>query len=147
LPVLEPSRVFTITPKHPVRSTSQISYRDLADLRDSASSLQSVAIYAPIAFSLRSTPAALPKVQMGLLASANVFELAGVRPALGRGFLPSEDKQGGDPVAVLSHGLWLGEFNGDPSVLGRRILIGTAEFTVVGVAPESFTGLEPFIHY
>jgi predicted permease len=147
LPVVEPSRVFAITPKHPVRSTSQISYRDLTDLRDRASSLQSVAIYAPTAFSLRSTPAALPKVQMGLVASANLFELAGVRPALGRGFLPSEDKQGGDPVAVLSHNLWLAEFNADPSVLGRRILIGAAEFTVVGVAPESFTGFEPFIRY
>lgn len=147
LPVVEPSRVFAITPKHPVRSTSQISYRDLADLRDKASSLQSVAIYAPTAFSLRSAPEALPKVQMGLVASANLFELAGVRLALGRGFLPSEDKQGGDPVAVLSHSLWIGEFNGDPNVLGRRIRIGTAEFTVVGVAPESFTGLEPFIHY
>ena len=147
LPVVEPSRVFAVTPKHPVRSTSQISYRDLADLRDRASSLQSVAIYAPTAFSLRSTPEALPKVQTGLVASANLFELAGVRPALGRGFLPSEDKQGGDPVAVLSHRLWLGEFNGDPNVLGRRIRIGTAEFTVVGVAPESFTGFEPFIPY
>jgi len=48
LPVVEPSRVFAITPKHPLRSTSQISYRDLADLRDRVSSLQSVAIYAPL---------------------------------------------------------------------------------------------------
>jgi predicted permease len=147
LPVVEPSRVFAITPKHPVRSTSQISYRDLADLRDRATSLQSMAIYTPAAFSLRSNPAALPKVQLCLVASANLFEMAGVQPALGRGFLPSEDKQGGDPVAVLSHIFWLSEFNADPSVLGKRIRIGTLEFTVVGIAPESFTGLEPFVRY
>lgn len=147
LPVAQPSRVFAVTAKHPTRSTSQMSYRDLADLRDTTSSLQSVAIYASTAFSLRSTPEALPRVQMGLVASANLFEFAAVRPALGRGFLPSEDKQGGDLVAVLSHRFWLGEFHGDPNVLGRRIRIGTAEFTVVGVAPESFAGLEPFINY
>jgi predicted permease len=147
LPVVEPSRVLAVTPRHPTRSTSQISYPDLADLRDKASSLQSVAIYAPAAFSLRSTPEAFPKVQMGLVASANLFEFAGMRPALGRGFLPSEDKQGGDPVAVLSHAIWLSEFSADPNVLGRRIGIGTTEFTVVGVAPEAFTGFEPFTQY
>src|SRR5207249_4447693 len=74
-------------------------------------------------------------------ASANFFELLGVRPELGRFFLPGEDSHpGGDNVAVLSHGLWQRQFGGDPKILGRTIEISNRPFTVVGVAPADFHG-------
>src|ERR1044071_1750900 len=74
-------------------------------------------------------------------ASANFFDLLGVRPALGRFFLPGEDAHpGGDTVAVLSHGLWQRRFGGDPKILGRVIEISNRPFTVVGVAPAEFSG-------
>lgn len=76
----------------------------------------------------------------GRLASDNYFTMLGVRAQLGRVFGPSEQIVGGSPVAVISHGYWLRRFQGSPSVIGREILIDGARFTIVGVAPESFTG-------
>src|SRR6185295_6715903 len=63
-----------------------------------------------------------------------------------RGFLAEEDQvPGRDAVTVLSYGIWQQQFSGDPAVLGRKIRISGIEFTIVGVAPEHFTGLHPFI--
>ena len=61
----------------------------------------------------------------------NYFDTMGLRPVLGRGFEPSETS----PVAVIGNGTWLSEFSGDPSVLGRALVINGSPFTVVGVAP------------
>jgi len=74
-------------------------------------------------------------------ATANFFDVLGVKPALGRFFLPDEDtRPGGDNVVVLSHGLWQRRFGGDPKVLGRVVEIANRPFTVVGVAPVEFNG-------
>jgi len=65
----------------------------------------------------------------------------GVRPDLGRSFRPDEDKvPGRDAVVVLSHDLWETEFASDPDAVGRSIFLNGLPFTVVGVAPGSFTG-------
>ncbi|UCC74012.1 MAG: ABC transporter permease [Gemmatimonadota bacterium] len=76
------------------------------------------------------------------LASASFFGLLGVEPALGRFFDESEDRTGAAGVAVLSYGLWQAQFGGDPSVLGRMLDIGRGSYTVIGVAPRGFSGLD-----
>lgn len=76
------------------------------------------------------------------LVTASFFPLLGVRPALGRFFDAADDRFGADRVAVLSHGYWQTAQGGDPAVLGRSVLVGDAEYTVVGVAPRGFTGVE-----
>ncbi|HKI03261.1 MAG TPA: ADOP family duplicated permease [Thermoanaerobaculia bacterium] len=73
----------------------------------------------------------------GISASAELFEVLGARPALGRAFQPGDDRPGVDPVAVLSHGLWQ-EMGGDPSILGRRVQLDGIARTVVGVMPRDF---------
>jgi putative ABC transport system permease protein len=79
----------------------------------------------------------------GLLVSGSYFRLLGVRPALGRFFLPDEDVEPlGAPVVVIGHGYWRREFGGAPGVLGRHLDIGTRRYTIVGVAPRGFTGTE-----
>ena len=79
----------------------------------------------------------------GYLASGNYFDVLGVRPAMGRGFLPEEDRTpGSHPVAVLSHAAWQRRFAADPSIVGRTITLNGRAFTVVGVAPEGFIGTE-----
>jgi macrolide transport system ATP-binding/permease protein len=73
--------------------------------------------------------------------SGNYFDALGVRFRLGRGFLPEEDGPAGSgPVAVISHGFWERQFGGDPSVVGRTLSLNRHPFTIVGVAPQGFTG-------
>lgn len=70
--------------------------------------------------------------------SAELFDVLGARPLLGRTFEPGEDRPGAEPVVVLSHGLWQGELGGDPDVIGRRIDLDGTPTTVVGVMPPGF---------
>ncbi|MBO0725746.1 MAG: ABC transporter permease [Blastocatellia bacterium] len=73
--------------------------------------------------------------------SGNYFEVMGVKPILGRGFLPEEDRtQNTHPVVVISHSLWQRRFNSDAAIIGGTIYLNSAAFTVVGVAPETFYG-------
>ena len=83
----------------------------------------------------------------GLLVSGNLFALMGVEPTIGRGFRPEEDQvPGRDAVIVLSRSTWEQDFGSDPSVPGRHVRINGSEFTVIGVAPESFTGMDNYVH-
>lgn len=72
---------------------------------------------------------------------ANFFDVLGVRPALGRGFLPGEDGPGAtEHVAVISHDLWQRRWHGDPNVLGKSFEHHRRQVTIVGVAPARFAG-------
>ncbi len=74
-------------------------------------------------------------------ATANYFDLLGVRPILGRGFRAEEDDApGGNGVVVISHSLWQRRFAADPQVIGRTLEISRRVFTVIGVAPPEFRG-------
>lgn len=70
--------------------------------------------------------------------TASFFDVLGVRPALGRAFDSRSDPPGGDAVVVLSYGLWLRRFGGDPAVLGRTLILNGAPWAVIGVMPEDF---------
>lgn len=73
----------------------------------------------------------------GVASSYELFDVLGARPALGRAFQVGDDRQGADPVAVLSYGLWQ-EMGGDASILGRRVRLDGIPRTVVGVMPRGF---------
>jgi putative ABC transport system permease protein len=68
-------------------------------------------------------------------ASAAFFDVLGVKPVLGRGFLPEEDRAGGPGAALVSHGFWQRKLDSDPAAVGRRIIIDGVPRTVVGVLP------------
>src|SRR5271157_5398188 len=72
------------------------------------------------------------------VASSSFFSLLEVHPAVGRAFLPQEDRPGAPPVAILSHTLWKRDFGGDPSVVGRGVTLDGKTYTVVGVLPAAF---------
>lgn len=77
----------------------------------------------------------------GMVASANYFDVLGVRPYLGRTFLPEEDEKPGDaPVAVISYRFWQRHFGGAPDIIGRTIELNKRTFTIVGVTPPAFQG-------
>ncbi len=74
----------------------------------------------------------------GLRVSSTFFPILGVRPAMGRSFLPEEDKPGAERVVVLSHALWERRFGADHGVLGRKLVLNGKSYTVIGVMSESF---------
>ncbi len=70
--------------------------------------------------------------------TANLVPMLGVGPALGRSFLPEEEKAGNNRVALLSDGLWQRQFGGDRSIVNQTILLNGESYTVVGVMPPGF---------
>ena len=77
------------------------------------------------------------------MTTAGFFPLLGVQPLAGRFFTAEEDRIGaGPPVVVLSRQFWQRRFGADPAALGRPIRLGSTLFTVIGVAPRGFTGIE-----
>ncbi len=78
-----------------------------------------------------------PEPISSALVSANLFDLLGAQPMLGRGFLPEEEKRGA-PVVVLSHSLWQRRFGSDPGLIGKSLTLNGRNFTIVGVMPAGF---------
>jgi predicted permease len=77
------------------------------------------------------------------MVSGNYFSVLGVQPALGRAIIPSdEEAPGRNPVAVLSYHYWQSTLASDPSVVGRQITVDKVPFTVIGVAPPGFFGVD-----
>ena len=139
VPISRPGRVFTIER----RQASNISFPLYLDIRGRSD------IFAEVA-ATRIMPAAISnggpaERYWGYLVTGNYFPLTGITPALGRFFTPADDvTPGGHPVAVISHGAWRRRFGGDPAIVGKDVKVNGAAFTIVGVAPEGFTGTEAF---
>ena len=77
------------------------------------------------------------------LVSASFFGVVNVNPIIGRALSTvDDDRAGGNPVLVLSHTGWQRQFNRDPNVIGRTVLVSGAPYEIVGVMPEGFRGLE-----
>jgi predicted permease len=111
-----------------------------SELKDHARSLSAVAAYSGISFSMgRGLDA---RHVSGEAVSASFFPLTGVKPERGRFFTTDEDRKGGAHVAVLSHEFWHAQYADDPSVLGKTLQLGAATYTVIGVVPSGFSGIE-----
>ena len=120
---------------------SGVSNPDFEDLQKKSNSFAGLTASQYFQFGFAPDKAAQPQMKFGALVSGNFFDVLGVRPDLGRSFRPDEDNvPGRDAVVVLSHVLWETEFASDPDVVGRSIYLNGLPFTVVGVAPEPFTG-------
>jgi predicted permease len=140
--VREMERLAVLSVSNADGSESSLSYPDFVDYRDRSEVLEGLAAYDLQAVNLGG--GGKPERVWGMIVSGNYFEVMGVTPTLGRGFLPAEDREpGAHPVAVISHGLWQRRFGGDPSIVGREIPINNRAFTVVGIAPPDFHGSFP----
>jgi putative ABC transport system permease protein len=112
------------------------SYPKFEDLQRQTTAFESVAAFAGLDLNL--TGPGEPERVRGEIVSADYFSTLGVRARLGALLLP--DGPSAPASAILSESMWRGRFGGDPSIIGTTIELNRAPFTVVGVAPASFTG-------
>jgi len=129
------------------RNDLSVSYPDFLDLRERRpDSVEDLIAFTLAPMSLR-TNGGEPQRTFGQLVSGNFFSALGVTPALGRAFLPEEDTApNGHPVVVLSDSFWQRRFAGDPSIVGRTVMLNGVAYTVIGVAPPEFRGTEPYLN-
>jgi predicted permease len=146
LSVSRPSEVVTVRGKTPNESSDRISYRDYVDFRDRGRSFTGLVAFKEETFGFGAEPRDLPHMRLGMLVSGNFFRAFGVEPEFGRGFLPEEDQvPGRDAVVVLGHDFWEKQLGADHSIIGHKVRLDGLEFTVIGVAPERFTGMDQYI--
>jgi len=138
LPVHDPQQLVVLN----WGEMTNMSYPNYADFRDRNTVFSNLIAYRfnPASFSLQ----ARENFRVwGYEASGNYFETLGIQPLLGRFFGPAEDdKPGANAVVVISHRYWTSRFNADPGVVGRVVKINGYPFTIIGVAPPSFSGTE-----
>lgn len=145
LPVSQPSEVVSVLSRTESDFWGSISNPDYRDYRDKNQSFTSLAGMANLSVGMAANPAAAPQLRYGLMVTGNFFSTIGVEPQLGRAIAPREDLvPGRDAVVVLSHDLWRKDFGGDPGIVGRTVRLNGIEFTVIGVTPERFTGMDQF---
>jgi predicted permease len=148
LPVMKPDGVVAVTTAESsaFSANTAISYPDYADLRDRNRSFDGLVAASYGQFGFSPNLRTLPRMKLGLFVSGNLFRVLGVEPALGRGFRPDEDRaEGRDAVVVLGHDFWVRQYGASPSALGSRMRLSGIDFTVIGVAPERFTGIDQFV--
>jgi len=118
---------------------SYLNYRDYRDgSRDVLENLAALSVEPrPMSFTSGGTAIRI----YGQTVSSNFFDVLGVRPEAGRFFLPEEDEVAGERlVAVASHAFWRERFGSDPGRVGDTMTLNGQPYTVIGVAPEGFTG-------
>jgi predicted permease len=145
--VAEPGRLVALESVTPNGDFVTSSYPDYIDFRDHLKLLDGIAVTRPAAFSVGQDDHA--ERVWGELVSGNFFAVLGVRPALGRMFLPAEygDTPGAYPIAVISNRYWRSHYGADPAIVGKTIRINQHELTIVGVAPPVFHGSMPVIAF
>ncbi len=148
LPVTRPGDVISVGTKVSLAGFGSLvnSYPDFRDLRDRTRSFDNLTAFTSVTVGLTDKPDAVAQMKFGMLVTSNLFAAMGVAPELGRSFRAEEDQvPGRDAVVVLDHSLWEQQFSADRSILGRKVRLNGIEFTVIGVAPDRFTGMSELI--
>jgi putative ABC transport system permease protein len=122
----------------PVVDGIGLSTGDFGDWRQQAHSISDMGAYIDISQGFNLTGEGEPERVLGTNASAGLFSMLGVRPVVGRAFVPEEDKPGSAAVVMLSHSFWTSHFGGDPAIVGRTLNLDNQRYTVIGVLPASF---------
>ncbi len=146
LPVAEPARLMSVFGTDENNRGAQtdyisISWPNFKDYRDQNDVFTGMIAFQNIV--LNFSGGGEPQRIDGMIVTGDYFDLLGVKAAIGRTFLPEEDRTPGThPVVVLSYGAWQRRFGGDPAIVGRAIKLNGLDYTVVGVAAEGFKGTD-----
>lgn len=115
-----------------------LSWPNFVDFRDEISAVEAASAFSGWTPTLTGTGEA-QQLRGAQFTHGMFAEVLGVQPALGRNFLPEEDRPDGPLAVVLSHGLWERAFGADPRILGTSVLLDDRPFQVVGVMPRDFS--------
>jgi len=118
------------------RPRNVISPANFLAWRERSRSFESMAAFTQNRVTL--TGSGEPQELSTLLVSANILDVLGVGPILGRGFADGEDREGAARTMILSHAAWLRQFGGDSGVIGSQVTIDGGPVTIVGVMPRGF---------
>jgi putative ABC transport system permease protein len=139
LPYLEPERLVLLWGNfRRDNSTAHINPLDFLDYREQNRTFEQLAAFAPDINDVALTGSGEPERLWGDAVAANFFDLLGVKPALGRTFVPEEEETDRNPEVILSYGLWQRRFGGDPSIIGRAITLDGYSYIMIGVMPAGF---------
>ena len=136
LPYPEPDALVRVHELVPQYGRFSVAPANFLDWRTQNKSFERIAAYSGTSGTLIWDDG--PERVQGASVSWDLMELLKVRPALGPGFEEKHDRPGGNDVLILSHGLWLRRFGGDPAVIGTSINFSGTPATIVGVMPEGF---------
>ena len=134
LPYPDPDRIVRVLERLPSGGLNGVSTLNYLDWAKQNTVFEYMA--AEVGWRATLTGGAEPVLIQAARASAHYFDIFGVKPALGRTFLPDEDQLGKNRVVLLSHALWESRFGADSSILGRDIRLDGEPYTVVGVLPK-----------
>lgn len=134
-------RIFTSNPSSKGEIERGLSsYLDFEDMRRTTKTLSGVALYEGRGAML--DDGVQNKLVLASVLSDNFFDVLQARPAVGRLFTEKELQGSNAPVVVLSHPFWRSQYNADPSIVGKTIIVDRQNVTVLGVLPRSFRGTE-----
>ena len=134
LPFDDPDRIIALGTTDVRNRQLGVSRLDFEDWRESAKSFSALALMLGTSINV-SDEGRAPEQYQGVYQSSNLFQLIGVRPALGRDFSAEDDKPGAPPVVIIGGGIWKNRYGSDPSVIGRTIKENSIAVTVIGVMP------------
>ena len=138
LPIDEPDRVMAMQSFDPVRNRDMgVSHLDFRDWREATRTFESLAAFTSTTANV-SDEGQLPEQFSGTYLSANAFKVMRQRPAIGRDFLPEDDRPGAAAVVLIGHAMWQNRYGGHPNVIGRTVRINDIPSVVIGVMPEGF---------
>jgi predicted permease len=142
LPYKDPERLTMVWSRRPLLQAQlgltefPVSAADFGDWRDQNQVFEQMAAFHSQSFNI--TGSGEPEYLGGVRASASLFSLLGVEPAIGRAFTNEEDQVGAGRVAIISHGLWQRRFGSDQNIIGQKLTLNDEPYTVVGVMPSGF---------
>jgi len=145
LPVHNPSAVFDVANTTPDNPLEGMSFPDYRDLRARSRSFSGLTAHRVTTLAVAANQLAPTQIRFVVLVSDNFFPVAGVTPVAGRVFRPEEAAASAQPLAILSYNFWRENYSADRPATGGTLGLNGMVFTIIGVTPESFTGLDRFI--
>jgi putative ABC transport system permease protein len=134
LPFRDPDLLYRVRTLYPDGTPYSLSPPDFMSVREASRVFEQVDAYTTAAQTLLGSGE--PKEVRAAIVSDGLFSLLGLQVAVGRGFLPEENRPGASRALILDHGFWQREFGGDRAVLGRTLTVGGRPSTIVGVLAQ-----------